>query len=76
MSFQKCPLCNGTGFSYNQYSGNTQTPCSVCQGLKIINTITGQPPKKQPVIDRDFKSAKIAKKLSMSDIEKIILTPQ
>ena len=38
--WQKCPLCNGTG---------TIEPlsrvCTVRNGEKIINTLTGRPPK-------------------------------
>lgn len=38
--WQKCPLCNGTG---------TIEPlskvCTVCNGEKIINILTGRPPK-------------------------------
>lgn len=42
MGFQKCPICNGTG--YVQYSGCGNVKCTVCNGEKIINEFTGKPP--------------------------------
>ena len=46
MSFQKCPLCNGTGLSPfpNMYSSNTSSPCPTCEGHRIIDDKTGKPP--------------------------------
>lgn len=45
MSYQKCPVCNGTGEEINAYSTGKYLPCSVCKGAKIINTATGEPPE-------------------------------
>jgi len=45
MSFQKCPICEGAGIETNPLLVNTQTPCSICQGEKIISMIDGRPPK-------------------------------
>ncbi len=42
MSFQKCPICNGTGVLNSQYSVNSV--CSTCNGAKIISELTGLPP--------------------------------
>ena len=45
MSWQKCPVCNGTGHSEG-IGFPTAGPCTVCNGFKIINELTGQPPYK------------------------------
>lgn len=42
MGFQKCPICDGTG--YVQYSGCGDVKCTVCNGEKIISELTGRPP--------------------------------
>ncbi len=46
MSFQKCPICDGSGVvppnTYNLCA--TQEVCDVCQGKKIISSLTGRPP--------------------------------
>ena len=39
--WQKCPICNGTGRDVNY------NYCTVCNGYKIIDTITGFPPVKE-----------------------------
>ena len=46
MSFQKCPICNGTGLSPfpNMYSSSTTSPCPTCNGHRIIDDKTGLPP--------------------------------
>lgn len=42
MSFQKCPACDGAGWTRIGFPiGDT---CSVCRGQKIINNQTGTPP--------------------------------
>jgi hypothetical protein len=40
MSWQKCPICHGTGIGLSAHS----LVCSTCSGYKIINTVTGLPP--------------------------------
>lgn len=45
--WQKCPICNGTG--YVKYSGCGDVKCTVCDGKKIINEITGKPPSNRAV---------------------------
>jgi len=42
MSYQKCPICNGTGLFSNLVSSNAI--CPTCNGKRIINDITGLPP--------------------------------
>lgn len=43
MSWQKCPICDGTGVE--PHPGMLQgTRCSVCGGAKIIHSQTGKPP--------------------------------
>lgn len=39
--WQKCPICNGEGCDTL-----TSTICSVCNGMKIISTVTGLPPER------------------------------
>lgn len=47
MSFQKCPICNGTGVEpLSGTSANTQARCLVCDGRRIINKKTGLPPNR------------------------------
>lgn len=46
MGFQKCPICNGTGF---ECVLGTQIKCTVCDGQKIISELTGKPPKSPEV---------------------------
>ena len=40
--WKKCPICNGTG-KEPQYLDKY---CTVCNGYKIINELTGLPPVK------------------------------
>lgn len=45
MSFQKCPICDGSGVEpLSGTSANTQARCLVCDGRRIINRKTGLPP--------------------------------
>lgn len=49
MSFQRCPVCDGTGYRMSAYTSSCTETCSVCQGTKIISTLTGLPPLHAPV---------------------------
>ncbi len=42
--WQKCPVCEGSGKQINMLKDDT---CSVCEGKKIINGLTGKPPIKE-----------------------------
>jgi DnaJ-class molecular chaperone len=44
--WQKCPICNGSGNTYSNYSLNTSASCRTCNGTGMINEITGLPPIK------------------------------
>lgn len=49
MSWQKCPICNGTGIYPGPGTFNTIPACPTCKGSRIINDITGLPPVSQDV---------------------------
>jgi len=45
MTYQVCPLCGGTGVEHvTGISNTTGTICTVCNGKKIIDELTGLPP--------------------------------
>lgn len=45
MSYQKCPICNGTGSDPFIVTGSlTSYPCPTCKGTRIISELTGLPP--------------------------------
>ena len=45
MSFQKCPICNGSGNDPFIVTGSQITyPCPTCKGARIIDEVTGIPP--------------------------------
>jgi len=47
MSYQKCPICNGTGIDPTPgTTSSTQPRCLVCNGTRIISEVTGLPPQK------------------------------
>lgn len=62
--WQVCPLCKGDGFISNplsdhnmgfmqggQFRFTNESPCTVCNGKKIISQLNGQPPAEQPGYD-------------------------
>ena len=42
--WQKCPICNGSGRTYNTLSSSSFDVCSTCGGTKIISELNGLPP--------------------------------
>lgn len=45
MSFQKCPICNGTGDDpFVLELPRSTWPCPTCKGTRIISELTGLPP--------------------------------
>ncbi|MDC7250730.1 MAG: hypothetical protein PQJ49_12505 [Sphaerochaetaceae bacterium] len=44
--YQKCPNCKGSGVEDPDYTelNKSSQRCTVCNGKKIISTITGHPP--------------------------------
>jgi len=45
MTYQKCPICEGTGmFTPHTIVNVPLPPCPVCKGKSIIHTDTGLPP--------------------------------
>ena len=42
--WQKCPICLGTGIDKSNVTFNKKNKCPTCDGKKVINTITGNPP--------------------------------
>ena len=45
MSFQKCPICNGSGNDPFIVTGSFSSyPCPTCKGTRIIDEVTGLPP--------------------------------
>lgn len=45
--WQKCPICNGTGkIPQDGFISASYQTCTVCNGFKIINELTGLPPTK------------------------------
>lgn len=45
MSWQKCPVCNGTGKNKGALEGGIyNSNCPTCNGHRIISELTGKPP--------------------------------
>lgn len=54
--YQKCPICEGRGMISPPTGTSTLAVCTVCNGAKIINELTGLPPSLKDVnngIDKD-----------------------
>ena len=45
MSFQKCPICQGSGNDpFIAIGSSTNYACPTCNGARIIDEVTGLPP--------------------------------
>lgn len=45
MSFQKCPICDGSGNDpFITADILCQYPCPTCKGTRVISELTGDPP--------------------------------
>lgn len=49
MSWQLCPLCDGSGIDRSVVLSSAIPVCGVCQGKKIISELTGLPPIYSPI---------------------------
>ena len=62
MSWQYCPVCQGSGLVFPTIVLNsTLEKYSVCNGNKIINTLTGEPPISEEENIINSKSLKMTK---------------
>ena len=51
MSWQKCPVCSGTGYDPSPGTFGTMSicpTCPTCQGTRIISELSGLPPIYNP----------------------------
>jgi hypothetical protein len=56
--WQKCPICNGTGTTFNALSPLSFDICLTCNGTKIISELNGLPPNyEQNKIERQKTNA-------------------
>jgi hypothetical protein len=50
MSWQKCPICNGTGDDpFVLELPRSTWPCPTCKGERIISELTGLPPTQNSI---------------------------
>jgi excinuclease UvrABC ATPase subunit len=69
--WQKCPICNGEGrVTANSYSSSVFQQCTVCNGMKIINKITGLPPDYIRIADVNVYPSK--EQLFREDLDTLI----
>ena len=48
MSWQKCPLCNGSGIDPTSGTYSSVPICPTCKGTRIISELSGLPPIYNP----------------------------
>ena len=48
MTYQKCPICDGSGMIPEPYAVTTSfhVKCPTCKGARIISSMTGLPPER------------------------------
>jgi len=49
--WQQCPQCKGSGVEPTIGIHSNIPICTVCNGSKIINQLTGLPPSRSPILD-------------------------
>jgi len=49
--WQQCPQCKGSGVKPIIGTYSNIPVCTVCNGAKIINQLTGLPPNRSPILD-------------------------
>lgn len=54
MTWHKCPNCSGIGICSVPYIGDlrSNSVCTICNGAKIIHTVTGKPPHSKSELKR------------------------
>lgn len=67
MTWQKCPICNGTGLCPDE-TLMVQHACTVCKGQKIISTLTGLPPE-NAVVEPEMSLEEIIENTPVSNLE-------
>ena len=59
MTYQKCPICDGSGMIPEPYAVTTSfhVKCPTCMGARIISSMTGLPPERvvKEVDEREAK---------------------
>lgn len=76
MSWQKCPICDGTGKGWVSWGlikgeyGPKYDPCKTCLGHGIINKLTGKPPSGAGCfLDERIAREEVEKMVMLGEIE-------
>jgi hypothetical protein len=75
MTYQKCPICDGSGMIPEPYTATTvfnpKVKCPTCKGARIISSMTGLPPERvvKEVEEREAKERKESKELARIMLE-------
>jgi DnaJ-class molecular chaperone len=68
MSYQKCPICNGSGMSSTLTSNYGK--CHSCKGFGLINELTGLPPKE--TVTSNFTPSAAREALSNPNVVEVL----